>query len=398
MAIKNHILQVILFIFLTNLNGSGVNSHAVLCTPRQRAAYTSSDRCGSVVQVPRIPRAAVDYCPHCLNGGGLWSTQENQPPSGWVPYSPIENPNFHATASLCGDKKGVEDHMLGGRFMPNFNPPIVEHWVPGSSVDLEVELSANHNGFFEFFLCDLDACGEKDISQECFKKGACYKLKRVAHPQCEAQDPKAKSQCTPIDKDFPERWYVPCFRPEEMSSSLHLVGGDTGYMRYQLPEGVSCERCVLQWYWATANGCLPKGLKEFLGKLEKGFSQTCPLAMSDCGPDRIPEEYWSCADVRISTTGTDDKDMTENINDNLSKEEKEKKKLDDEESNPENQSEDQGGGQNNEKIEKNCVSRGMVCDGATTCCSSRDGQGMVCAFKFDELIFQCATSSDLFPK
>ena len=31
---------------------------------------------------------------------------------------------------------------------------------------------------------------------------------------------------------------------------------------YRLPAGVECEHCVLQWWWVTANSCLPPGYRD----------------------------------------------------------------------------------------------------------------------------------------
>lgn len=91
--------------------------------------------------------------------------------------------------------------------------------------------------------------------------------------------------------------------------SVHLVGGDNGYMRYQLPAGLSCRHCVVQWYWATANSCAPRGLLDYMRRHNAPFGTTCPGDsgtsgtfrddMVECGGSLVPEEFWSCADVGI---------------------------------------------------------------------------------------------------
>jgi len=48
------------------------------------------------------------------------------------------------------------------------------------------------------------------------------------------------------------------------------VNGNRFTMRYILPAGVTCERCVLQWHWQTGNS-----------------------------PWSFPEGFWGCADIRI---------------------------------------------------------------------------------------------------
>lgn len=83
-------------------------------------------------------------------------------------------------------------------------------------------------------------------------------------------------------------------------------------MRYKLPEGVACEHCVLQWYWATANSCAPPGFLDFFVRNNNPFGTTCPSdgggkgahrpGMTECRGSLVPEEFWSCADVRIVKT------------------------------------------------------------------------------------------------
>lgn len=175
-----------------------------MCTPRQRGAYVSS-KCGYNLPFPKRP--VIDYCAHCLNGGTVATVKAHQPPSGWHLYEPIRNFDKSASrAGLCGDPKGMSAHMIGGDFLPLSygNVPMVEHYKTGATVDFVAEIDTNHNGYFEFFLCDLDSCGTDDIDRKCFKKGHCYKLMRVAHPDCESKKRNTHYECGPID----ERTYI----------------------------------------------------------------------------------------------------------------------------------------------------------------------------------------------
>lgn len=236
----------------------------------------------------------------------------NLPPSGWKLFDPIKD--FSGTADragICGDEKGANDHMIGGSFMPYSTVPIMANWKKGGLVDLTAELDTNHNGFFEFHLCNLDRCAENDISPRCFTQGHCYKLERVAHPDCEDKDVDTTHDCGPIDPENKGRWYVPCRRGDHVG--VHIVGGPSGTMRYRLPPNVECKHCVLQWYWATANSCAPPGFLAFFERFSEPFGNSCPSdggglgayrkGMETCSGRSIPEEFWSCADVQITKDG-----------------------------------------------------------------------------------------------
>ncbi|CDF37082.1 unnamed protein product [Chondrus crispus] len=194
--------------------------------------------------------------------------------------------------------------------MPYDTVPIVSHYKTGGLVDFSVELDTNHNGYFDFFVCNLDKCGS-DISGKCFTEGHCQKLLRVKHKDCEDPSVDTNYECGPIDPVYPGRWYVPCRNTGHVG--VHIVGGASGTMRYQLPAGLSCEHCVIQWYWATANSCAPRGFLDYFETFNNPFGTTCESdgggkgahrkGMSECGGDSAPEEFWNCSDVQITPDG-----------------------------------------------------------------------------------------------
>lgn len=297
------------FLALLATTFTRVSAHGMMCTPRQRGAYHSV-KCGSDLPKPENP--AIDHCAHCLNGGTVATTKKNLPPGGWKNYEPtIDFPGTAARAGLCGDAKGKNDHMVGGSFMPYSSVPIVANYKSGATVDFSVEIDTNHNGYFDFYLCDLDACGTDDLSEDCFTGGYCYQLNRVKHTDCE--DPKVDTnfECGPVDAAYPGRWYVPCRSTAHVG--VHVVGGNSGTMRYKLPDGVECKHCVIQWYWGTANSCAPSGFLDFFTTYNNPFGTSCPSdggglgahrkGMTECGGDLVPEEFWSCADVQTSKDG-----------------------------------------------------------------------------------------------
>lgn len=269
-----------LYSLITILLVFRANGHGMMCTPRQRGAYAEVGKCGSKLPFPANP--VIDYCPHCLNQGGF-----------------------------CG----TPDHMIGGSFMRYKTVPIVETYSEGQVVDFQAQLDTNHNGYFEFHLCDLDSCAASDIDQNCFESKHCYKLERVRHPDCESPAVDTTFDCGPVDDQQPTRWYVPCRR-----GGLHLVGGANGYMRYRLPKGVSCEHCVIQWFWQTAHSCNPPGMREYFDRMNMPFGTRCggdagsiggiSKNMGDC--PNGGEKFWSCADVTITDKNGQEKITEDN--------------------------------------------------------------------------------------
>ena len=285
-----------------------------MCVPRQRGAYKSR-RCGDLPDLDKVMNEAgssadqvvIDFCPHCLNGGSSGNVKQNLGSEGWKVHDPINDFDGSATrAGICGDPVGNDDHMIGGTFVNYEKAPIVATWKEGSAVDFSVGIDTNHNGYFEFFLCNLDKCGASDIDGKCFKNGHCVKLNRIPNSDCENPNVDTHQECGPIDDAYPGRFYVPCRKTDP--AGIHIVGGGRGTMRYQLPSGFKCDHCVVQWYWSSANSCAPRGFLQYFVNYNKPFGETCPSDggigahnpnVSECGGDRVPEEFWSCSDVRI---------------------------------------------------------------------------------------------------
>ena len=161
-------------------------------------------------------------------------------------------------------------------------------------------------------MCNLDECGTSDLDGKCFKNGHCVKLNRLPNSDCEDPNLDTQQECGPIDDAYPGRFYVPCRKTDHVG--VHIVGGEKGTMRYQLPRGLKCDHCVVQWYWASANSCAPRGFLEYFKNYKDPFGETCPSdggalgarnpTMSECGGDRVPEEFWSCSDVQITSDGS----------------------------------------------------------------------------------------------
>lgn len=69
---------------------------------------------------------------------------------------------------ICGDPWDADprQHEAGGRFA---NGIIVRTYRPGADLDVEVDVTANHYGFFTFKLC-VNNDTVNDPGQDCFDK------------------------------------------------------------------------------------------------------------------------------------------------------------------------------------------------------------------------------------
>eukprot|EP00172_Hildenbrandia_rubra_P002419 Plantae.Rhodophyta-Hildenbrandia_rubra.ctg3259.p1 GENE.Plantae.Rhodophyta-Hildenbrandia_rubra.ctg3259~~Plantae.Rhodophyta-Hildenbrandia_rubra.ctg3259.p1 ORF type:complete len:490 (-),score=65.65 Plantae.Rhodophyta-Hildenbrandia_rubra.ctg3259:1546-2952(-) len=276
-----------------------VQSHGAVTIPRQRGALNPPPD----LDVEILDKdAETNFCSHCNNGGGKGAVLEASG-GDWKLYEPLDK-DFKFAAGLCGDPlKGPEDHKKGGKFYNDGK--VVEMYEAGATIDLEIAINAHHNGYMEMFVCDLDACETDDIEQECFKGGHCQKLLRAPNDLCDDGDNEG---CGPIDSVYPGRWYLPCRSGEKWQ----FFGGVKGTMRFKLPEGLTCKKCVLQWYWATGNSCNPRGMEPYFTGEDKPNWGSCSgdggsiggvsLGLGECGGGSSPEEFWGCSDISITST------------------------------------------------------------------------------------------------
>ncbi|KAF0715075.1 Aste57867_3582 [Aphanomyces stellatus] len=177
---------------------------------------------GYIGKLPQFSFIPKDYSDHGLNAGGISQTSGGQ-------------------HGVCGDPfSGVRDHETGGMygtFPTNGAKAIGGCYAPGATVDIQIQITANHKGFFEFGLCKLNGKADKE-TEECFQS--------LAQPNGEKQ------------------WQLP-------------AGAQTFSMQYKLPSGVTCDgdsHCVLRWWYAGGNN---PGV---------GINGQ--------------EQFWNCADIYIS--------------------------------------------------------------------------------------------------
>lgn len=151
---------------------------------------------------------------------------------------------------LCGDPWNLNEprpHEAGGQFAKGI---ISRHYTSGQEIDVEVDLTANHWGRFEMYLCPNNN-PKYEATQSCFDR-------------------------------FP--LYVAGTRDVSFHIPLDSKKKEVFRYKVRLPPYVTCTQCVIQWSYYTGNmwGICPNGT-EGLG----------------CGR---PETFRNCADVTIVTS------------------------------------------------------------------------------------------------
>lgn len=214
-------------IFLLSLAVTAVAGHGLTTDPRGRGALNFN---AFGVKSKGVRGAPKDTCPHCLNAGGPGSIG-----GGWSAYNPLGG-NSRTGFGICGDKAGSNAHMKNGRFKNPASMPFAANYEPGGVANFGYTVTANHRGYLEFYLCDVENNPGQDIQFSTFAKD-CVKLERVPHASCESgNDP----DCGPIDPKSPGRWVMPC--------GNKAFGGENGKMAYRIPNK-KINVGVLQTYW-----------------------------------------------------------------------------------------------------------------------------------------------------
>ncbi|WAR15625.1 hypothetical protein MAR_005730 [Mya arenaria] len=143
---------------------------------------------------------------------------------------------------VCGDNwAGPKENEPGGKYYTGI---IVKKYDIGAVIDVSVHLTANHKGWFEFRLCQNDMVN-KTVTQSCFDQ--------------------------------------------------HLLKGETGATQFpinlgmemvkvklQLPAGVTCSACVLQWKYNCGNSW--------------GTDFETKKGCMGCGQQ---EQFYGCSDIAI---------------------------------------------------------------------------------------------------
>lgn len=180
------IAKIIFFILLTAWSTSGIEGHGMVIDPVNRASRWRFNL-----------SAPTNY-----EDSGLWC-------GGFQVQYEING----GRCGMCGDdfrQTLPRRHELGGPFGEGV---IVKKYSAGAAIEVQVQITVNHMGYFYFDLCNLDEWRIED--ERCFQRlqigGGAYR----------------------------GRWVLPSTESKVYSVPL------------QLPAGVSCKACVLRWTYVA---------------------------------------------------------------------------------------------------------------------------------------------------
>ncbi|XP_067658857.1 uncharacterized protein [Haliotis asinina] len=178
-------------------------------------------------------KVPINYNDNALNCGGysnLWFAE-------------------HGKCGVCGDpyeQVPPRDNEAGGKYGLGV---IARGYKTGQDLPITIEITANHEGYFEFRLCKNDDV-TKVVTQACLDQNL-LQLKNANGTRYYLQ----RSQYGKI------------------------------YLTASLPAGLTCSQCVLQWKWVAGNN---------EGRDANGHE------CRGCGPQ---EEFFSCSDICIGNCG-----------------------------------------------------------------------------------------------
>lgn len=146
---------------------------------------------------------------------------------------------------VCGDPwEGPRDHEAGGKYARGV---VARQYQVGAFINVTVQLTSNHGGYFEFRLCPVND-PTKRVTQACLNR---HVLNIIGHGT---------------------RYFI--------TSKQGSVTLETAVM---LPPNLQCSQCVMQWKWVAGQSMGPDGYGgECLG----------------CGNQ---ENFVNCADIAIGS-------------------------------------------------------------------------------------------------
>ncbi|EZA61439.1 hypothetical protein DMN91_003714 [Ooceraea biroi] len=145
---------------------------------------------------------------------------------------------------LCGDDYKIPPPRANENGGLYGTGTIVQTYKAGQMIELVGRITANHMGYMRYSICPLKH-GKELETEECFAK---YMLKMA---------------------DGTDRYVLPSHETGDYKMSAYL------------PQGLTCEHCVLRWEYTAGNNW---------GKCEDGTHKM------GCGPQ---ETFKSCSDIRI---------------------------------------------------------------------------------------------------
>ncbi|KAL4443267.1 hypothetical protein ABPG75_011004 [Micractinium tetrahymenae] len=254
------------------------------------------------------------YCPHCANNGGpgvssdggrlVWPATTQPACGDRSLMSPGHTVQAYAPGSgdgFCGPASASQAGWLPESaasaavcpavlLLASCPPP--PHLPPASTccrfprsvplslapavINITVFITAQHGGRHVFRICPSDAATERCLAQ--------HTLERA-------------------DGGGPYSWTPTGGGPvpggNYSRGAVHTIDSGVFYgefysWQYRLPPDVGCTRCVLQWWWTTANSCQVPGAPRYV-RSDPGMA-FCNL------PGPYPEEFRNCADIRAGNS------------------------------------------------------------------------------------------------
>ena len=246
----------ILLLLAASLRSESVNAHGFLASPKSRNLLASE---------------AMGYsCPHCLNGGGVDEVSQG---------GALQWPRGLRT--LSGDPASSltpRSFEAGGEF---YTGTIGGNYTQGSVVDIRVALTTNHNGRFEFRVCNVPGGYDTAVKTEA----------EQLNDECLDQNVLLQANVKGVQMPGQRYFYT---LPEDAGKSVEYQ------MFYQLPKELVCDgvhsHCVLQWYWLTFNSCQTSDAPTRYTRSGNN------MPMCDASSSSYPEEFSNLADIRILRT------------------------------------------------------------------------------------------------
>merc|ERR1719418_135549 len=189
--------------------------------------------------------------------------------------------------------------VCGGSGYLNRFSGIQATYSAGQVVEFEHVITAHHFGHLEMSICDRRINSSVADPEGCLRRGL---LERAAPPaDCRPND--ARTDCQPVDKLHPERFYL---TPRSK--------GRVNKFRYRIPSNMECAECTLQWRWWTANSCVPaEDYGCYWDQLKAAGWSTSGFhgyySGNPCGNSGQPfcnnqgEQFINCVDIRVQRSG-----------------------------------------------------------------------------------------------
>lgn len=156
---------------------------------------------------------------------------------------------------LCGQGPDPGTQKTGDSWKNWAGPPIATY-KQGGKITFTMVVNGEHGGVHEFRLCPKKVDASMNIREaaECLDM---YLIGRSCTPGegCGCANDKCKNRTPHNTKEDPlYSSTIPESAPEEVRRQPDFLQFGAHQFTYTLPEGVSCDECTVQWFWATAYG------------------------------------------------------------------------------------------------------------------------------------------------